>query len=159
MHFYGRIKELSFKPEKPMDWLQFLELNDGEKVMVDVTRETKVRTPQQNSALHLYYTHLAKELNEKGLTCRYILGTKEVQLDWTVELIKEMIWRPIQIALTGKKSTTSLDKVSEIDVVYEHLNRFFSNEPFCIHVPFPSEENKPKIENYPHRTDETTPTI
>lgn len=115
---------------------------DGKELVVSIDKETGVRSGPQNSALHVYYEHLATALNEKNLGCKFILGDKTVELDWTPNLIKEMIWRPIQIALTGKTSTTQLDKVSEIDKIYDHLNRLFSNEPFMVHVPFPNDETK-----------------
>ncbi len=121
---------------------EYLATVEGKDLIVTFDRETGVRTDPQNRALHVYYENLATALNEKGLTCKFMLGNKEVQLDWTAPLIKEMIWRPIQKALTGKDSTTKLDKTSEIDQVYDHLNRFFSNEPFMIHVPFPRDETK-----------------
>lgn len=143
--FFGKALNLQFRPENEREWLEYLEKNDGKKVMVLIDRETGVRTPDQNSALHLYFENLASALNESGFPLKMILGTKTVELDWNAQMIKENVWRPIQVALTGKKSTTSLDKVSEIDKVYEHLNRFFSNPPFGLYVPFPSEVNKPKV--------------
>lgn len=139
---YAKSSALKLIFDNQREHLDFLEQNDGKKFIVTIKRETGVRTEIQNNALHLYYTLLAKELNEGGFTCKYILGEKTVELDWTVELIKELIWRPIQIALTKKKSTTKLDKISEIDLVYSHLNRFFSNKPFCLYIPFPNDENK-----------------
>lgn len=145
MIFFGKALNLQFKPENEREWLGFLDKNDGKGVMVEITRETGVRTPDQNSALHLYFENLAYALNEAGFPLKMLLGDKTVELDWNARLVKENVWRPIQVALTGKKSTTSLDKVSEIDKVYEHLNRFFSNKPFGLYVPFPSEVNKPKV--------------
>lgn len=105
-------------------------------------KTTQERTLDQNSALHKYFELLANELNAGGFYHKYFLGDKIIELDWTPELIKENIWRPIQVALLKKKSTTELKKVAEIDIVYEHLNRFFSNKPFFLHVPFPHDPNK-----------------
>jgi hypothetical protein len=129
-----------WETDGPIRWL---EENDNKKCFADLGRETGVRSLKQNAALHKYYELLADELNAGGFSLKYMLGEKEVDLDWDGTKVKELIWRPIQKALTGKASTTKLDKVSEINNVYEHLNRFFSNEPFCIHVPFPSKQTKP----------------
>lgn len=113
---------------------------------VEIEKEKGKRTLPQNDSLHLWFRQMAKALNEGGFSFKFPLGDKLVELDWNTKLFKENVWRPIQIALTGKVSTTNLDKVKEIDVVYEHLNRFFSAKPFFLHVPFPSEENMPKKE-------------
>lgn len=102
---------------------------------------TGKRTLPQNNALHLYYDLLAKELNAAGYTVQLVLK-ETVDLSWDSAKVKELIWRPVQQALTGKKSTTELDKVSEIDEVYEHLN-IHLGERFHIYVPWPSEQTKP----------------
>jgi len=60
-----------------------------------------------------------------------------VDLDWRKESCKELIWRPIQQALLQKKSTTELEKVWDIDEVYEHLNRHLG-QVFGINVPWPT---------------------
>lgn len=132
-------------PDNMKAYLEYLISVDKSKLVVTIEKETGVRTGDQNSALHLYFENLAYALNEAGFPLKMLLGDKTVELDWNARLIKENVWRPIQVALTGKKSTTSLDKASEIDKVYEHLNRFFSNKPFGLYVPFPSEVNKPKV--------------
>lgn len=96
------------------------------------------RTGQQNRALHLYFTHLAEALNDAGYNVQLVLS-HTMDLDWTPELAKELLWRTAQQALLGKQSTTELNKQQEIDLVYSHLNRYIS-ERFGLHVPFPSHE-------------------
>lgn len=141
---YSKIENGDFHFTNLKEKQEYLEENKNYKGLFchAITKTTRERTDPQNRSLHLYLTWLAKELNERGFTCKYILGTKTVELDWTMELAKDLIWRPIQIALIKKKSTTKLEKVGDIDTVYEHLNRFFSNEPFCFHIPFPSDPTK-----------------
>ena len=97
----------------------------------------KPRTEQQNRALHLYFQLLADEFNNAGYTVQLVLS-KKMDLDWTKDGVKELLWRPAQQAILGKKSTTELNKQEEIDLVYEHLNRHIS-EKFFIHVPFPAD--------------------
>jgi hypothetical protein len=92
-------------------------------------------TRQQQKALHLYYQLLADELNDSGWTIQKLLSNT-VEINWTKNLIKELLWRPIQKMLTEKESTTNLNKIQEIDLVYEHINRHVS-ELCGIHVPFP----------------------
>jgi hypothetical protein len=80
------------------------------------------RTEAQNRALHLFFTQLADELNEKGFDMRTLIR-QEVEISWTPYSIKEYLWKPLQKALTGKKSTTQLDKYQEINLIYDNLNR------------------------------------
>lgn len=98
---------------------------------------TKQRTKQQNKALHLYFTHLAEQLNDAGYDMKRTLK-EEVAIPWTPENIKEFIWRPIQEAQLGKQSTTELES-KEIDLVFNTLNRHLG-ERFGITVEFPSIE-------------------
>lgn len=96
------------------------------------------RTGQQNRALHLYFTLLAKELNEAGLSVQLVLKER-MELDFTPDMVKELIWRPVQQAVLKKRSTKALEKQKDIDTVYDHVNRFVS-EKFGMHVQFPSHE-------------------
>lgn len=96
------------------------------------------RTQKQNSALHLWFTLLAKELNEAGYTVQLVLKQK-MDLDWTGDMVKELLWRPSQKAILKKKSTTELKKTEDMDKVYEHLNRHLG-EKFGINVPFPTDK-------------------
>lgn len=95
----------------------------------------KPRTAQQNRALHLWFEMLAQEFNGAGYTVQLVLS-KKIDLDWDKGKIKELLWRPAQQAILGKKSTTELSKQEDIDRVYEHLNRHLA-EKFELHVPFP----------------------
>lgn len=97
-------------------------------------------TRQQQKALHKYFELLAKELNGAGYTVQLFLK-HAIDLDFDKSTVKELIWRPLQKALVQKGSTTELDKVSEIDLIYDHLNRHLG-EKFGIHVPWPHYENK-----------------
>ena len=61
-----------------------------------------------------------------------------VDIWWNKDMVKEYIWRPIQKAQLGKKSTTELT-TKDIDKVFETINRFLG-EKHKVHVPFPSIE-------------------
>ena len=97
----------------------------------------KPRTLSQNAALHLYYRMLAEALNDAGLDARKTLKP-EIEIPWTPEMIKDLLWRPIQEAMTGKHSTTELNTVDPSEI-YQVLDRHLG-EKFAIHVPFPSHE-------------------
>lgn len=93
------------------------------------------RTAQQNKALHVLFQLLANALNEAGLDMRKTLKPG-IEIPWQSSGIKEYLWRPIQEAQLGKKSTTELTTV-EIDAVFDTLTRHLG-EKFGLHVPFPS---------------------
>ena len=96
------------------------------------------RTEQQNKALHLAFRILADTLNEKGLEMKPVLAVKEIDVPWTETSVKEVLYRPIMIAMTQKGSTTELDRL-EVSQVWDVLMRHLG-EHFGINVPFPSED-------------------
>ena len=99
----------------------------------------KRRTATQNAAMHLFFDHLATELNDAGWDMRKTLKP-EVSIPWTGHSIKEHLWRPIQMALYSKESTTDLSK-DQVGHVYEVLNRHIG-EKTGVHVPFPTDPDK-----------------
>ncbi len=138
--FYFKAKNgfPEWETKLPVEWLL---KNEGKKCWADLGRETGVRTLNQNSALHVWFDHIAKELNEGGQTIQQVLA-KTVELEWSGDLVKEMLWRPIQKSLTNKKSTTELDKTNDINLIYEVLNRFLAERCNGVHIDFPSELNR-----------------
>lgn len=99
----------------------------------------KRRTTHQNAALHLYCEHLAEALNDAGFEMKAVLEAKSVDVPWNKSSVKEVLWRPIMQAMTGKDSTTDMNTVDPSEV-YEVLNRHIA-ENFHISVPWPSEES------------------
>lgn len=94
------------------------------------------RTLQQNAALHLWFTQLAEALNEAGYDMRKTIR-EGIDIPWTAYTIKEYLWRPVQKELLQKISTTELDKIKDIDSVYDVVNRAIA-ERTGLHIPFPS---------------------
>lgn len=145
--FYAKSKDgetLDFYNKKEL--AEYLKDKKGKQLLVRINRTTGERTDDQNRALHKYFELVAKALNDGGFSVQVVLKQK-MELDWTKDMVKELLWRTAQLAITGKKSTTKLDKVSEIDTIYEHLNRHLSGK-FGVHIPFPHDPTKPK--SYPH---------
>ncbi len=101
--------------------------------------EVKKRTSLQNRSLHLFCTQLAEVLNDAGLDVQKTLK-HDIEIPWNAVLVKELIWRPVQEAMTDKESTTELDRI-EPGQIYEVLNRHLGNK-FGIYVPWPCEENQ-----------------
>jgi len=98
----------------------------------------KPRTESQNKALHLYFTQLAKMLNDAGLDMRKVLKPS-ISIPWTPQTIKENLWKPIMKIQTGKSSTTEMT-TKDINEVYDTINRHLG-EQFGITVEFPSIES------------------
>lgn len=101
------------------------------------------RTEKQNDTLHLYFELIAEALNREGLDVRVVLqviAEKGVDMMWSKELVKELLWRRIQKKYLNKQSTTQLDSIGEITQIYDMLNKFLAQE-FFISEPFPSLES------------------
>lgn len=104
------------------------------------------RTLAQNNSIHLYLRQVATLLNEAGYD---IIKTtkvmkKGVEIPWSGESAKEILWRFIQKSITSKHSTKDLKKHEEIDLIYMTLNRFLA-ERLGIEPPaFPSIETLEK---------------
>jgi hypothetical protein len=112
------------------------------------TEETKPeprmkRTGAQNDAIHVYCELVSTALNDAGLGVQKALA-HAMEIDWTPQRVKELIWRKSQIQLLGKESTTELDKLGEIELIYEHINRWLASLG-VEHIPFPAEEKKNNI--------------
>jgi len=100
-----------------------------------VVKHKKKRTITQNKAMHKYFTLLANAFNDAGYTVEMILR-KPLNISWTDNLVKDILWRQVQQAQLEKKSTTELD-TNEVSKIYEEINRYTSEEK-GIHIPFPS---------------------
>jgi len=102
-------------------------------------RNKGTRTTRQNSAIHLWLTQVAEELDKLGHTIQNVVAKiQRAEIRPTGKSLKEVLWRPYQIAAFHKESTTELNK-AEVDKIYEGLNKFLG-EHFEIHIPFPSDE-------------------
>ena len=97
------------------------------------------RTLSQNAAIHKYFDLLAATLNAKGLTVEVVI---KPDTNWTMESVKELIWRPVMQSVIGKKSTTKLTR-QEVNDVYMALDAALQQK-LDISVEFPHIEEKDK---------------
>lgn len=103
------------------------------------TQISKQRTIPQNNSIHLWLKLVADELNNQGQTIQNVVAKiRKAEIRPTMLALKEVAWRPYQMVAVHKESTTQLNK-HEVDIIYEGLNKFFSQE-FGIGIPFPSQE-------------------
>jgi hypothetical protein len=122
---------------------EWLEQNRNYKgnLFVKIAKTTKERTEIQNNSLHLWLHKKAEQCREAGITRQMILS-KTMELEVTDTFMKD-IWRDVQNAMfkTGRK-TRNLEKVGQIDEVYEHLNRFFADKFNLPGTDWPHDPNK-----------------
>ena len=93
------------------------------------------RTLKQNSSIHVYLRILAKILRAAGIDMRKLLKPT-IEIPATEELVKNHIWCPIQLALTGKESTKKLTR-KEVSEVYDVVDQQLSEKHGIQHIPFP----------------------
>lgn len=97
----------------------------------------KKRSSLANRSLHKLFYHISDELNELGHEFIYKgLKGSEISTRWTPELVKNMLWRPIQITLIENESTTKLTS-KEIQEIFYVLERWFAEKG--VQIVFPSE--------------------
>lgn len=82
---------------------------------LEFKRKAKQRTLTQNGAMHLFFDWLAETLNDAGMDMRRTLR-HDVEIPWTRDSVKEHLWRPIQQAMTDKRSTKDITTVEPTDI-------------------------------------------
>ena len=97
------------------------------------------RSGQQNRALHKYCDLVAGALNDAGLTIEEVLKHFTMEIDWTKDSVKLLLWKTAQKRMFNKESTRDLDKHQEITALWEVMNRFLAKMK-VESIPFPSEQ-------------------
>lgn len=95
----------------------------------------KLKSRQQEKAMHKMFGLLADDLNELGLTMRVLLKP-EIEIPWDKKTVKDYLWRGIQKIVTGKESTTELTSV-EVDKVFKVLEHYLG-EKHGVEINFPN---------------------
>ena len=107
------------------------------KYLLTTLKTGKTRTNVQNAALHKYCELMASELNQHGFDMHKVLSDS-IAIPWNLLLVKELMWKPVQIAMIDEESTTKAGRKDYGDI-YDVINRYIS-ERFGVHVPWPSKE-------------------
>ena len=115
--------------------LSFKDIPVGEKVEVVIRNATK--TSAQNRAMHKYFEWIANTLNDNNLYLTKDLIQASYEAEWSKEMVKELIWKPVQKRLTGKKSTTKIN-TAEVNKIVETIQRALAR--IGLDVEFPSWE-------------------
>lgn len=96
------------------------------------------RTLQQNKALYKAFEQISNELNSLGKDQRIILKP-EVSIPWDKDSFKNQIWKPIQKAMYGTKSTADLT-TDQVDKVFQIIQKHLG-ESHGVEIIFPSIES------------------
>jgi hypothetical protein len=117
------------------------DFGEGEILEIDHKPETgrMTRTDQQNKALHLFFTMLADELNNKGCDVKVVVDKmkKGANVPWTKDSVKDILWRPFQRAMARVESTTELDKMLPGDIHQALMESLMEKLPVIDYVEFP----------------------
>lgn len=97
-----------------------------------LSKEQKKRTIRQNSAIHLWFNELSRELNNAGVDVKVMVS--KLRVDCTPEMCKD-IFRAIGKEKYGITSTKELT-TKQVQDCYEEFNRLLATEG--IHLNFPT---------------------
>ena len=104
----------------------------------ELKKIVQTRSSLQNSSLHLFFVFIANELNNLGMTfCYDGLKLKGLESRYTTLIVKEFIWRPIQIAMFDIQSTKKIN-THQINEIIDVMIKYFGDRG--IHLQFPSIE-------------------
>lgn len=91
------------------------------------------RSKKQDSSMHVYCRQVAQCLNDMGITCNQFFK-EGYEMKFSEDIIKNDVWKAVQLAMTGKESTKDLDK-KEVSEVYEVVNKKLSEHG--VHIAWP----------------------
>ena len=80
------------------------------------------RTTKQQAALEIWCRAVADALNDAGYDMQAVLAAKSVDVAWSGETVKAVLFRPILKAISEKESTADAD-TTEYDKVRHTLTR------------------------------------
>lgn len=121
-----------------IECLDLSKFKEGDILDVEIKKPIKNITKLQNKAMHLWFTQLAKTLNDEGIDMRALISPG-IDIFWSAYTIKEHLWKPTEKAYLGKDSTQDLT-TKEVTEIYDIINKVLG-ERVGIHIPFPSIEN------------------
>jgi len=119
------------------DLFKFIEYID-----LSIEKITPTRSNLQNRSLHKLLSLTADEARDKGIDLRMIVR-EDMPIEITAENLK-ILWKKLQEALFGTKSTTELKRTGEIDIVYRNFNNILierTKGELCL-PPFPSKDEE-----------------
>lgn len=128
-------------PQGLIEFNQRVEFYKEQKKIVVFGWYSHTRTNPQNASIHKYCDMIADELNGAGYfhSIVSIIDGDLIEVPFTMEIIKEGLWRAIQLAEFGIKSTTKIDS-THINKIIDIITVWLSVKG--IQVDFPKDKNK-----------------
>ena len=110
-----------------------------QKKTIELKALRESRTAKQNSSLHKFYVIICEVLNEMGLDFEYTgLKGYKLSIRHTPTIVKDFIWRPIQMALFDIESTKDIN-TKQLNEIAEVIIKYFAEKG--IHIDFPRKQN------------------
>ena len=103
----------------------------------ELKKFSQSRSLSQNKALWLWFTMVAETLNDGGMDIRTFIR-EEIEIPWSKDSVHDLLWIKLQIAMTGKKSTTKIN-TQEINKIMDVIIREADKRSIEL-PPFPSFE-------------------
>ena len=111
----------------------------GKTLRIEIVNDDpKQRTTTQNNCMHQWHKDCATALRDAGLDLTEVL--KDARVPVTQSNFMENVWRPVQIALTGKKSSTK-PTTTEYSDIYEVIVQIMAERVGITLPPWPSRFN------------------
>ena len=121
-----------------LDIIQLITAIYKDKKHLTITIHPQQRSLTQNSAIHKYFDLLSVALNDKDKDL-YLVLSEGVEIPWTPELIKELLWKRVQSAMFSIDSTTKLSR-QQVSQVYDVIHKKMALD-HDVNVQFPSKDN------------------
>lgn len=112
-----------------------LKLAKDKQLKVSV-KSAKNRTLTQNKALHVFCKQLSETLNDAGFDFRTFIK-EGYPVPFNERLVKEYIWGPVQLAITGFDSSTKPEP-KQYSEIYDALNVKLTEH--SVFVPWPCKQ-------------------
>lgn len=112
-------------------------IKKGQIVELGLYKHT--RSSLQNDSIHLYFKLIADALNDAGYSYikQSIIKNEFIEIPFTADIIKESLWREIQLTLFNKKSTTKITS-REINQIVDVITNWLAEKG--IRVDFPNKD-------------------
>lgn len=123
-------------PQGLVEFNERVEFYKKEGYIVELGIFKYTRSTLQNDSLHLYCELIARALNDAGYTYKKksIWNDEIIETPFTMDMIKEGIWREIQITLFDIKSTTKITS-REINQIIDVITDWLSQKGIKVEFP------------------------
>jgi hypothetical protein len=130
-------KEMLFEG-KMGDFQEFLDLMEGKPCLVTIkpVADDKLRTLQQNKAIHKDCANTAKILNDNNVSAKDMFACSRAEIPVNEVMVKEL-WHAVMIAL-GLPPKTSKLNTKQVSEVREIVERALAKRLGVDIGPFPS---------------------